>query len=106
MKKVCLALTFGSFVAGINAETFTGTITDTLCGPSHAMMKNHPADQCIKMCAKGQYSYALFDGTTVIKLSDQKTPAQFAAQKVKVTGTLDRKNNIIKVASIEASQGQ
>ncbi len=106
MKRVYLALIFAGLITAANGETFTGTITDTLCGPSHSMMKNHPADQCVRMCAKGQYSYALFDGTTVIKLSDQKTPVQFAAQRVKVTGTLDPKTNTIKVASIEAIEGK
>lgn len=105
MKKVCLILMFASLVATANSETFTGIITDTLCGPSHTMMKNHPADQCVKMCANGQYSYALFDGKTVIKLSDQKASARFAAQRVRVTGTLEPKANTIKVSLIEASDG-
>ena len=102
MKKIYLTLTLASLVVVSHAETFTGVITDTLCGPSHSMMKNHPADQCVRICAKGQYSYALFDGMNIIKLSDQKTPAKFAAEKVKVTGNLDRKTNTIKVSSIEA----
>ena len=100
--KIYLTLLVAGFFAAANAETFTGLITDTLCGPSHTMMKNHPADQCVRMCAKGRYLYALYDGTAVIKLSDQKTPAEFAARKVKVTGTLDQKNNTIKVSSIES----
>jgi hypothetical protein len=103
--KIIVTLIFASLALAANPETFTGTITDTLCGPSHTMMKSHPADQCVKLCAKGQYSYALFDGTTVIKLSDQKTPARFAAQKVKITGTLDPKSKTIKVSSIEAMDG-
>jgi hypothetical protein len=36
-------------------------------------------------------------------LSDQKNPARYAAQRVKVTGTLDQKNKIIRVISIEAA---
>jgi hypothetical protein len=90
-----------SVVMAVKADTFTGIITDTMCGARHDMMKDHPADQCVRMCAKGQYSYGLYDGTTVLKLSDQKTPAKFAAQRVKVTGTLDPKTNTIKVSSIE-----
>ena len=43
------------------------------------MMKGQPDEQCVKMCAKGQSDYALFDGKNVLKLSDQKTPAKFAA---------------------------
>jgi hypothetical protein len=100
-KIVCLifVLVAISFVA--KADTFTGVITDTMCGANHEMMKDHPADQCVKMCAKGQASYALYDGANVFKLSDQKTPAKFAAQKVKVKGTLDQKSKTIKVSSIE-----
>jgi hypothetical protein len=37
-------------------------------------------------------------------LSDQKTPEQFAAKKVTVTGTLDAKTGTIKVDSIKAAQ--
>jgi phosphate-selective porin len=87
--------------AATAAETFTGVITDTMCGAKHGMMKNQPDDQCIKVCVKGPYQYALFDGTKVLKLSDQKTSAKFAAQRVKVTGTYDNKAKLIKVASIE-----
>jgi len=50
-------------------------------------------------------AYALFVGMNVIKLSDQKTPAIVAAQKVKVAGTLDQRTNTIKVSSIEPING-
>jgi hypothetical protein len=107
MKKTAfLTMTFAAFAVFAKADTFTGVITDTMCGANHNMMKNHPPDQCVKMCAKGQYSYALYDGSNVFKLSDQKTPAKFAAQKVKVSGTLDQKNNTIKVSSIEPIDGK
>jgi len=49
--------------------------------------------------------YALFDGKTGYVLSDQKTPEQFAGQKVKITGTLFEKTKILKVDSI-AADGQ
>jgi len=91
-----------ALVAGAaGAETFTGVITDTMCGVKHTMMKNQPDDKCVAMCTKGSSEYALFDGTTVLRLSDQKTPAKFAAQRVKVTGTLDEKSKRIKVTAIE-----
>lgn len=45
--------------------------------------------------------YALYDGKSVRKLSDQKTPAKYGAQHVKVTGTLNEKTQTIKVSSIE-----
>jgi hypothetical protein len=106
MKRTCLILTLAGilFAAGEPA-TFTGVITDTLCGRSHAMMKAASDEACVKLCAKGSGEYALFDGKNVLKLSDQKLPAKFAAQRVKVTGTYDAKANRIKVISIEAAGG-
>lgn len=104
-KTIFFIIVLAAVTVGAKADTFNGVITDMMCGANHNMMKNHPADQCVKMCAKGQSSYALYDGTNVLKLSDQKTPARFAAQKVKVTGTLDTKNNTIKVSSIEPIDG-
>jgi hypothetical protein len=94
-------LLIGGLAISAQAATFTGVITDTMCGAKHGMMKNQSDAECARMCAKGQYGYALFDGTTVLKLSDQRTPAKYAAQKVKVTGTLDEKTHTIKVISIE-----
>jgi hypothetical protein len=83
-------------------QTFTGVITDTMCGKTHGMMPGQSNDKCIATCVKGSSSqYALYDGHTVLKLSDQKAPARFAAQRVRVSGTLDEKTHTIKVASIE-----
>jgi hypothetical protein len=84
------------------AESFTGVITDTMCGAKpHTMMKGHTDPECVRMCVKGPYAYALVDGTNVIKLSDQKVAANYAAQTVRVTGTYDEKTKTIKVVSIE-----
>jgi hypothetical protein len=88
------------------SQTFTGVITDTMCGAKHSMMKNQTDDQCVKMCAKESSDYALFDGKEVIKLSDQKTPEPLAAQHVRVTGSYDKKSKTIKVASMEADKGE
>jgi hypothetical protein len=107
MKRICITFTtLAALLAAANAETFTGVITDTMCGAKHAMMRDTPDDQCVKMCAKGQYAYALFDGANVLKLSDQKTPAKFAAQKVEVTGILNEKTKTIKVSSIQPVEGK
>jgi hypothetical protein len=89
------------FLALALAETFTGVVTDTMCGAKHTMMKDLPDDKCIRMCVKGSSDYALFDGQNVFKLSDQSKPAKFSAQKVKVTGTLDPKTRTIRITSIE-----
>lgn len=86
------------------ADTFTGIITDTMCGskPHSQMSKGSTDAECAKMCVKGPHEYALLDGTNILKLSDQKAAAKFPAQKVKVTGAYDEKTKTIKVTSIEA----
>ncbi len=99
-----LLLASASLLAGNPGETqtFIGTITDTMCGAKHGMMPGQTDDQCAKACVRDTSSqYALFDGQQVLRLTDQKTPAKFAAKKVKVTGTLNEKNKTIKVSSIE-----
>ena len=101
MTRLCSMLLTGGLAMAAQAATFTGVITDTMCGAKHGMMKNQSDAECVRMCAKGQHGYALFDGTTVLKLSDQKTTAKYAARRVKVTGTLDGKTHTIKVTSIE-----
>jgi len=85
------------------ADTFTGVITDTMCGakPHSMMSKGHTDAECAKMCVKGPHEYALLNGANVLKLSDQKAAAKFPAQKVKVTGAYDEKTKTIKVTSIE-----
>lgn len=98
MRKMFLAITLTGIAS---AETFTGVVTDTMCGARHTMMKDQPDDKCIKICVKGSSEYALFDGKNVFKLSDQSKSAKFAAQKVKVTGTLDQKKKTITITSIE-----
>jgi hypothetical protein len=90
----------GSLFAAAEPQTFTGVITDTTCGRSHAMMKGHSDEACVRMCVKGSGEFALFDGADVLRLSDQKLPAKFAGQRVKVTGVYDQKAKRIKVVSI------
>ena len=90
MKQTCLILTLaGVLFAANEPATFTGVITDTMCGRTHGMMKAPSDEVCVKTCVKGSGEYALFNGKNVLKLSDQKLPAKFAAQRVKVIGAYD-----------------
>jgi hypothetical protein len=104
MKQLMFTISIAGALLGAAPQTYTGVITDTLCGAQHNM-KGHSEADCVKMCAKASGQYSLFDGQNVLKLSDQKSPAKFAAQKVKVTGTLDPKSNTIKVVLIEPATG-
>ncbi len=97
--------TLGLFFAGAlvaSAATFTGVITDSMCGKDHAMMNVTPDSKCVIECVKAGSKYALYDGKNAYVLSDQKTPERFAGQKVKITGTLNANTKIIKVESIAA----
>jgi hypothetical protein len=87
-------------------RTFTGVITDTMCGLDHTAMNIRPDAKCVRDCVKmgKTYKYALHDGKNMYVLSDQKLPEEFAARKVKVTGVLYEKTGIIKVERIEAAK--
>jgi hypothetical protein len=104
MIKIFLGLAAG--ILSANAATFTGIITDTMCGAKHEMMKDQPDGKCIAMCVKGSDQYALYDGKSVWKLSDQKLPARFSTQRVTVTGELNEKSKTIKVTSIQAAPAE
>ena len=93
-------------VAADAPKTYTGTITDSMCVMNHKMMKITPDSKCARECVKNskEVKYVLHDGKNTYKLSDQKTPEQFAARKVKVTGTLFPKTGVIKVGKIEAAK--
>ena len=100
-----LALT--GLSAAQSKQTFTGTITDNICARNgHSQMRMGPTDaDCVNACvsAHGE-AYVLYDGKDVYMLSDQQTPEKFAAQRVRVTGTLDAKTRTIRVESITAAK--
>ena len=96
---------FSALSAAQSPKTFTGTITDDMCGADgHSVMRMGPTDgECARMCVLAHGSqYVLLDGKTVYKLSDQATPEKLAGQKVRVVGTLDAKTQTIEVDSMSA----
>jgi len=95
-------------VSGAEApRNYTGTITDTMCGsqPHSNMMKDKTDAECVRLCVRGPNAYALFDGTAVMKLSDQKAGAKYAGQRVRVSGMYDEKSKSLKTISIEPASG-
>ena len=95
-------LSAGLLAAAAGPQSFTGVITDTMCGANHKPMNVTPDSECVRVCVKHGSKYALLVGTNVYVLSDQQTPEKFAAQKVKVTGVLYEKTKILKVDKIES----
>ena len=104
MTKLLLPLFAGAALvfAAAAPKTFSGVITDTMCGKDHSMMNVKPDSKCVAECVKAGSKYALLEGSNVYELSDQKTSEKFAGQKVKVTGTLD--GQTITVKSISAAK--
>ena len=98
----------GLLFAQAAPKTYTGIITDTMCGANHSAMGVTPEEKCVRDCVKsgnGKWKYALLAaGKKMYVLSDQQTPEKFAAKKVRVTGTLYEKTGVLKVDKIESAQ--
>jgi PBP1b-binding outer membrane lipoprotein LpoB len=94
-----------------NANTFSGEIMDSMCAGmgGHEQMlqggKVKNAKDCTLECVKMGATYVLYNPATKItyELDDQKTPAQFAGEKVTVTGSLDASTKTIHVGKITAA---
>jgi hypothetical protein len=108
MKHLILSLlAVAAISAAAGKQTFTGTITDNICAKAgHSQMRMGPTDaECTVACIGiHDATYVLYDGKDVYTLSDQQTPEKFAAQKVRVTGTLDAKTKTIQVDSITVAK--
>ena len=108
MKNLILVFLAVASLSGAQAkQTFTGVITDSMCARSgHAAMRMGPTDaECTIACIRAHDAfYVLDDGKDAYTLSDQKTPEKFAAQKVRIVGTLDVKTKTIRVESIAKAQ--
>lgn len=107
MKALVLGLLAAALSAAAAPQTFTGTITDSMCARAdHSQMQMGPTDaDCTRECIRAHGAeYVLFDGKNVYELSDQQAPEKLAGKKVTVTGTLDTKTRTITVESIVAAK--
>jgi hypothetical protein len=101
----CLAMAAAIFAEP--AKEFSGVVTDTMCGakPHAKMMKEKTDAECVRICTRGSYSYALAAEGGVMKLSDQKTSEKFAGRKVRVTGVYNAKSKTLRVVSMAPENG-
>ena len=108
---VATVMLLGLGLARAADRSFTGEIMDSSCAKmgSHAMMQKgkdatDPAVKkaCTEACVKAGGKYVLYNATrkTVYELDDQTKPADFAGQKVKVTGSYDAATKTIHVTDI------
>jgi hypothetical protein len=101
-RKALLLCAATACLAAPAPKSFTGVITDEMCGNDHKMMNVTPEAKCVTDCVKAGSKYVLLSETKIYKLSDQTEPAKFPGQKVKVTGTLT--GDTITVKSVEAAK--
>jgi Protein of unknown function (DUF5818) len=103
--------------AGDNPQVFKGEIGDSQCALNvHSLSRSHremlqkkaigtTAADCARYCVKNLGGvFVLQVRDKVYKLDNQVLAEKSAGQKVRVTGTLDPKSNIIAVRSIEPLQ--
>lgn len=100
-----LALAGALAFAAPKAQTFTGEVSDTMCGAKHAMAGNPAA--CTRACVKKGSDYALVSGDKVYTLetSDKAVLAELdsmAGQKAKVTGNAE--GDKIQVSKVAAAK--
>ncbi|MBZ5629648.1 MAG: hypothetical protein LAO06_12365 [Acidobacteriia bacterium] len=100
---VGLLLSTGLFAAGSNDQTFTGTVSDTMCGAHHTMMPGKPDAECVRACVKAGIDYALVVGNKVYTLKGNKSDLdKFAGQQATVTGKLS--GTTIEASSVAAAK--
>lgn len=102
-----IKLVFGLvFVTSCFAGTWTGQISDSACGASHAKMmgehsKSKSSRDCTLSCIKGGGKYVFVSAGSVYQIENQSFAdlEKRAGQMVEVTG--DMKGDIITVSKIK-----
>jgi hypothetical protein len=93
--------------AAQDTRTFTGTISDEICGRGdHSQMRMGSTDaECARACVESHgTSYVLFDGTTVYGLAGSQKLDAFAGRRVHIVGVLDAMTLTITMNSITPAQ--
>lgn len=111
MKKlfvIVAALALVTPAAAQAAETWKGTITDSMCGAKHSADKHgdKPEDHkaCVERCVARGGEYVFVAGDKVLKIANQKFEAlkEHAGAEVMLTGEL--KDDTITVSKIEPAK--
>ena len=103
----------GPATSGAGETTFEGEIADSQCAMGvHSLNRSHremiemghagsTAEDCTRYCVHSRGGrYVLLTKQDVFKLDNQEMAEKYAGQKVKLTGTLNSKTNIIQVKTM------
>jgi hypothetical protein len=96
-------LAISSWAAG--GKTFTGTVSDSMCGAKHAMAGDDAS--CTRTCVSKGSKYALVVGDKVYTLETSDKAALDVLDKqagAKATVTGNEKDSIITVSSVKAAK--
>jgi len=102
---ILMAFGLSTLALAAKGSTFTGTVSDSMCGAKHAMPGD--AAECTRGCVSKGSKYALVVGDKVYTLETSDKTAldtlnKQAGAKVTVSGT--EKDNTIMVSSVKAAQ--
>jgi hypothetical protein len=106
MAVLCAGLAVVPKLLAGGTQTFTGTVSDAMCGAKHSEANIAPAD-CVRVCVQKGANYALVVGDKVYTL-DAKYQAvstelnHLAWQQAKVTGTAN--GDTISVKSVTGTK--
>src|SRR5260370_32331674 len=81
------------------ADSWVGTVGDSMCGAKHAKASAEAA-ACVAKCVAGGSKYVLVSKGKVYQLDPQDKFADFAGKSVKVTGSMS--GDAITAESVEA----
>ena len=104
----------GPATSGAGETTFEGEIADSQCAMGvHSLNRSHKemiemghagstAEDCTRYCVHSRGGrYVFLTKHDVFKLDNQEIAEKYAGQKVKLTGILDSKTNIIQIKTME-----
>jgi hypothetical protein len=103
---LCVGLVVVPNVAAGGTQTFTGKVSDAMCGAKHTEGNLAPAD-CVRACVQKGANYALVVGDKLYTLETKDQAAldtlnKLAWEDAKVTGTAN--GNTISVKSVTATK--
>jgi hypothetical protein len=100
-----LLFSFSSIGFAQSPSSWDGFVTDTHCG-THCQRTSAmtPDKACVRRCVRQGSKYGLWYGNDVYVLEPQSQAAKFAAESVRVTGSMV--DGTIHIASIVRISGQ
>jgi hypothetical protein len=103
---LCVGLAVPPKVAAGDTQTFTGKVSDAMCGAKHSEGNIAPAD-CVRACVQKGANYALVVGDKVYTLDAKDLASldelnKLAWETAKVTGTAS--GDTISVKSVAAAK--